>query len=238
MLHDDFDFPVFSIQSNYYEEQIKILTNLKAELDSINMELELLKKEISNIGSKLNLYINNALDLDKTFDYNKHFLFFNEDKELIIYNTKQLEEYLNKIEDDSNFCFSTDCEIKNTFLNVLKASNQAQKVYKLNNRQYKRCMELSNFFKDTLLEYEFTLIDIEDGVHEYNYRMQEVKNDLQNNTFYELRDMNSDSDFETFNGLKHELLLTKNGDTSQWEFVYIKKEDVDKFIEYVNKEGN
>jgi hypothetical protein len=106
--------------------------------------------------------------------------------------------------------------------------------YIMNKKQATRCLDLIDQYNDAITAYEYCLYEFNEYSEWYSDIVDCIKEELSSIRLLEIR--NDDQfDLEVFDNSKHELIMTQDTETSKWKFVYIKKEDKEKFFEFASK---
>jgi len=216
------NFPIFSIYGNYLDEDIEQAVNLRYTIYELSSDVDEINKELINLGLKLNLYINNIIQKEKTFDFTNEMILFTDVNEISFYPHQIVEDLLDK-SNEEEITEEEICE------KLPKTKNRV----KLNSKQIKRCSILVDSYNELFIEYECTLCDLDECNSWYNFVIDGIKEELMNVKLFDIKSNNKVEELEPYNEDIHELLITKDADTKKWKCIYIHKDNREKFMEYV-----
>jgi hypothetical protein len=213
------DFPIFSIHGNYLEDDVNEAVELRATITELNEHLDIVNKEMKNIGNKVDLYLNNIIKREIPFDYKEDMIIFTGENEICFYPHDIIEEYLD----------GEDEIIPEEMFELLPPTDDK---HILNDKQIIRCFEMVDSYNNLFLEYQYLLFDIEECTDIYNDVIDCVKEKLSEIKLFDLKD-NPTAEIERFVEEEHELIITQDLETLKWKFIYIRCADKEKFMDYV-----
>lgn len=202
------NFPIFTIESDELNEEIKSALELKEELKELSEEMNNKKDEMNSSGKRLNFYVNNIIDYDKKFNYKNHVIIFDNLNNLYIYSYKDIKKAGYELNKDS-------LQIENSLYSK-----------KVSIKQIERCLDLITTHNDNFYDYEDIKDDYDFVIDEYNEIINDVKNIISNNKIN-----------NNFNKKIHELLMVKFKNNN-WKFIYFDKQYKDEIIDLINEKEN
>jgi hypothetical protein len=217
----EIDFPIFSVHGNYLDEDIEQAVNLRATILELSENIDEVNKELKNLGQKLNIYINNTVKRKKPFDFLHEMIIFSDKNEISFYPHEIIEQYMEESEEE--------LEEEEVFGLLPPTDDKAI----LNQKQTQRCMELIESYNQLFMEYEYMLYDLEECNNWYGFIIDGVKEELSEIKLFDVKSKDESDIMEAFDDDIHELLITRDTDTKKWKFIYIRKEDRQKFIDYI-----
>lgn len=218
----EIDFPVFSIHGNYFQEEIEQAITLRQAMEEISTIINETGNTLNQIGSKLNIFINNVTTRTEPFDFEKNFVIFSDENEISIYPHEIMDEIIDAADAEGHYL--EDDEI----FDALPESND--KV-NLNKKQMAKCIELVNEYNSLYDSYESSIYELEDCNVYYQCIIDETKNSLSKIKLFDLTGTTDEDELEPFNDKKHDLLIVRDKDTKFWKFIYLHKENRDKLID-------
>jgi site-specific DNA-adenine methylase len=88
-------------------------------------------------------------------------------------------------------------------------------------------------YNDLYMDYECMLYDLDECNSWYNFIIDSVKEELAEIKLFDIKSSEESNEIEAFDNKTHELLITQDSETKKWKFIYIRKEDHDKFVNFV-----
>ncbi len=200
----------FEVKCKEIDELLEEAISIREELYENSLQLEIIKKDMKVHGNRLDIYMNNIIDLDCKFDYKKHVIMI-DNKDLCIYSYKDLK------------CLN----FENTYESIANKKELFRK--KLPTKQILKSLDLAEAQSNTYIEYESCLEYQEEILIDLKELIDEVKDILIEGE----QEDNQQDGVEMFDSDIHEILLfEKNG---EYDFIYIRKEKVEEFLNRLKK---
>lgn len=221
---NEIDFPVFTITGDdFFDKEVETAIKLRMEIDESIDKIDEMNDKLTDIGVKLNLYLNNIVKLNKPFDYLEDIIIFKNETTASVYKNEIFENLLDELDVDE------DDDI--LYENLPAPISQ----FTLNKKQANRCMKLIDDYNDLYAYYEDEVYDYNVYLSWYDYIIDEVKEHLSEIKLLEVNKGMTKDDLilEPFNDEIHELLMTQNVNDDSWHFVYLRKEDKEKFLDLI-----
>lgn len=216
------DFPIYTVEGDkYIDLNIDNIIKIKKNMIGLTSELKKFSNLTKTSGNKLNLYINNVLGIN-FFNFKKHIIIFNKNKELCIYTQEKIKKYI--------------IESKYSAAEILENLPITKNKFKINIKQTNKCIELLEEYNLSYYKYEDLLITFDEYKEKYNEIICNIKERLIKTNFYKIEKEKIDNyELEPFEEEKHELIITQDKITSQYKIIYLNKSDMGKFIKYIDE---
>ena len=218
------DIKMYNISGKNVQKDVNAVIDLKLEVLTINENLFLLDTDLEQISKKLNLYVNNIVNLKKPYDCEEQFLYFDKNYIYILSGKDGsliLEELADSIENDENF------DITLTIENTLGINKAKRSRYIINSKQIDKCIELTDQYNE-ILESQDELYSIMMYFESQLCEMlEDIKNKLETTLLYDIT--KTKEKIEKFNKNKHKILLTTDKEDN-WKLVYVNNKDYNKIL--------
>ena len=206
------DFPMWSIIDSSLDEQAAIIAETRKAIKEVEQNIIELEEEIEVLNNRINLYIRNVLNYPKYNNLNDLILIKDDfSAQIHPISIFHLKDDLTKYPEPK---FSTQLTKNQAtkILNFIKEYNHMAYYYE----------ELVDTFNE-LLEYDDEL-------------MEDAINSLKETTLLHICDNElEEENIELFDDKKHDLIIVKEQENSNWCFKYIRKEDKENFNKSVKE---
>jgi hypothetical protein len=227
----EYPFPIFTIQGDEsFDEKVQQLATVNLSIQELSSYIVKIEDELTIFGNRLNLYINNILSIDNSFDYQNHTLVFDDNNYIYIYKHDDLDKFVNQLQDNDE----VDEDDIHSIFNKIIDKFPSDLKFKLSQKSYDFCDELTNQYNLSYSEYDYSIHEVNELNEYYDDLMTNIRKELL--TIKPLDVVYTDGyEVEAFDDTKHELLITKDKESSSWKLIYINKSDKDEFLKILQK---
>lgn len=216
------NFPVFTYEKAEIrlQTELNIINKLLLHINNVLQQLNDINKSIQKNGNYLNMFINNICSPTPKFNFENHFLVFNElNNTLAIHNVIELDEAA--VDAEINDILIEDAQ---DLLDLL----HDKKSYKITKSQITLCKKLYDAHIELNDKYEQTNLRLESAGELYDSLVNKLKCKLLNLNPINLT---TDDPPQYFEENVHELIITHINDKLVLFYTFNEYKDI--FIEYI-----
>ncbi|MNJ90136.1 hypothetical protein D3C87_77300 [compost metagenome] len=189
------------------------IIEIRMDLSELEIDLVTINKDIAVYNKRIDIYLSNVFN-KPNFKHSDHVIALKENKDIHIFKRKNVSKNNESTEG-----------LKPTF------------VIKINQKRIIRIMEILNDYNELIDEFDDLLAEYEDTADIHTELWSDVKSALKNTKFLRIYDNNKkDQEIEEFDEEKHFLVIVPNNKNA-WGFKYIRKEDENKFNEFMEAQS-
>lgn len=185
------------------------IIEIRIDLNELEMDLIELKKAIEVYNKRIDIYLSNAFN-KPNFKHSEHLLALRGNNDIRVFKRTNVSKNNGSIEG-----------IRPSF------------VVKMNQKRIAKIMENLNDYNDLIDDFDELLIEYEDAADLHAELWSDVKSALKSTKFLRIYDNSKEKqEIEEFDEEKHSLVIVSDNKNT-WGFKYIRKEDEDKFNEFM-----